>query len=331
MLVGNGSGGCCDCGDPEAFNPGAPRCGIHVISSPDRETPPLPNEIRESIKETMETALDFVIDIFSTTPMTKEEVDEAYCIDMAIESQIQYPDVEGDDEESEEGAWVAVLYNDEIHSYNDVIAQLTRIDPQKYTKAVAQKVAGLIDTVGRAAIVKDDDIHGVVKTAQSVMKIGLFCSVRTERDFLRECVASYILQWLMDCISIGVSVGGDEMVLREVMCQSLAGTWDRGINEPDWRVELDEHLYLAPKGSAWDVTSPSEGAQEERWVEGDYIRLDWILFFDARLWKSLRKCVKSIILGCLLGGKAEVAGAAVDLWGPRNWKRITGMRSSKIY
>jgi len=329
MLVGNGSGGCCDCGDPEAFNPGAPRCGIHVISTPDREVPPLPDEIRDAIKETMEAALDFVIDVYSTMPMKKDEVDESYCIDMAIESQLRYPDVEGNDKESDGGAWVAVLYNDEVHSYNDVTGQLARIDRQRYTKEVATEIAHVIDNIGRAAIVKEDDVHEVVIKAQGVMLIGLFCSVRTERDFLRECVASHVLHWLMDCISIGVSVGGDEMILREILCQSLAGKWEKGINEADWRVELDsadcendDEKFSDP---GWDVTSPSEGPPEERWIEGDYIRLDWILFFDSRLWKSLRKCIKSIILGCLLGGKAEVAGAAVDLWGPRNWKRITGM------
>jgi len=323
MLVGNGSGGCCDCGDPEAFNPGAPRCGIHVISTPDREVPPLPAEIRHSIKETIETALDFVIDIFSTTPMSKGEINEPQCIDIEIESRLRYPDVQSD-QDDDYGAWVAVLYNDEVHSYNDVIGQLNRVDRARYKKDAAMKVAAMIDSVGRAPIVKSNDLKAVVKAAQSIMQIGLFCSVRTERDFLRECVASYILHWLMDCISIGVSVGGDEMILREVMCQALAGLWNKGIEEADWRVELDRNENESYVGRDWITKPPTTGPPEELWVEADYIRLDWILFFDARLWKSLRKCVKSIILGCLLGGKAEVAGATVDLWGPRNWKRITG-------
>jgi hypothetical protein len=135
----------------------------------------------------------------------------------------------------------------------------------------------------------------------------------------------------MDCISIGVAVGGDEMILREVMCQVLAGPWRMGIEHPDPRVELEnsennpEGLHFGSAGAEWNTFSPPSDLAEERWVEHDYIRLDWILFFDARLWKMLRKCVKSIILGCLLGGKAEVAGSAIDHWGPRNWKRITGI------
>lgn len=325
MLVGNGSGGCCDCGDPEAFNPGAPRCGIHVISSPDRETAPLPDEIRLSIKETIETALDFFIDVFTPTPLVKDDMSEKMCDAFEEWSRLDYENLRPE-EEMDHGDWVAILYNDEVHSYPDVISQLSRINPQRYDSFVAMEVAKNIDTIGREAVMKSPDVKAVVKAAQAVMKIGLFCSIRTERDFLRECLGGYVLHWLMDCISIGVAVGGDEMVLREVMCQVLAGTWRRGITSKDPRVELEnaysEHEQI--RATDWVTSLPDSGPPEERWIEGDYIRLDWILFFDARLWKSLRKCVKSIILGCLLGGKAEIAGSAIDQWGPRNWKRITG-------
>jgi hypothetical protein len=325
MLVGNGSGGCCDCGDPEAFNSGAPQCGIHVISSPDRESAPLPDEIRTSIKETMETALDFFIDVFTPTPLIKDDMTDKMCDAFEEWSRLDYENL-SPELENNHGDWVAILYNDEVHSYPDVQSQLSRVDPLRYDTMTAENVAKSIDVVGRAAIMKSPDVKAVAKAAQSVMQIGLFCSIRTERDFLRECLGGYVLEWLMDCISIGVSVGGDEMVLREVMCQVLAGTWRIGIASKDPRVELD-NVYAPHEqicAADWATSLPTSGPLEERWVEGEYIRLDWILFFDARLWKSLRKCVKSIILGCLLGGKVEIAGAAIDQWGPRNWKRITG-------
>ena len=126
-----------------------------------------------------------------------------------------------------------------------------------------------------------------------------------------------------------------EMILREIMCQVLAGQWQMGIKHPDSRVELQPKSYpdRAPPVDArtpgWSALTPESGGIEERWIENEYIRLDWVLFFDARLWKSMRKCVKSIILGCLLGGKAEVAGSPIDQWGPRNWKRITGILSTR--
>jgi E3 ubiquitin-protein ligase UBR1 len=323
MLVGEGTGGCCDCGDPEAFHPSAPRCGIHVVV-PEREVQPLPEDLRRSIWETMATALDFAIDIFSTTPMMKEEVKEDVCKRNAEESQLVYAPSQHKEQE-DYGDWIAILWNDDIRSYNDVQSQLNLIDPERYDEEGGYIVAKKIDTVGREAIVKDPSLRTVVSIANTVMRVGLFCSVRTERDYLRECIAGYILEWLMDCIAVGVSVGGDEMILREIMCQILAKPWMRGIKQLDSRVELvndsdEDHL----PSSDWATNSPNSGPVEERWVEGQYIRLDWILFFDARLWKSLRKCIKSIIMGCILGGKAKVAGTAVDPWGPRNWKRITG-------
>lgn len=331
MLVGNGSGGCCDCGDPEAFHTGAPRCGIHVVSAPDREARPPADDLRHSIRETMETAIDFAIDVFSTSPLVKEEITEEKCRENAEWSQLLYGGISTDYEE-DYGDWVLTLYNDENHSYPDVMSQLKRIDPGRYEGRGAMEAAKSIDHIGREPIMKRPDLKSVITAGQSIMTIGLFCSVRTERDYLRECVGGYILEWLMDCISIGVSVGGDEMILREIMCQALAGPWRMGISHPDPRVELEPRkpkeyfpsetsIYL----SDWSTFNPLSFKIEERWIENEYIRLDWVLFFDARLWKSMRKCVKSIILGCLLGGKAEIAGSAIDQWGPRNWKRITGI------
>jgi hypothetical protein len=119
--------------------------------------------------------------------------------------------------------------------------------------------------------------------------------------------------------------------LREILCQVLAKPWSMGISHADSRVELDpppEEASSLPEKENWAVSSPDSDRLEECWSEHQYIRLDWILFFDARLWKRARKWVKSIILGCLLGGKAEVAGSPVDQWSPKNWKRITGNRFS---
>ena len=277
----------------------------------------------------METALDFVIDVFSPSPMHKSEVTKTQCRETEEWSRLKE---DPPSQEDEHPTWLVVLYNDEAHTYADVISQLTRADKRQYDENRGRETAEIIDTRGRAPILSTKDLGKAVQTAQGIMKIGLFCCVRSERDYVRECIAGYILQWLIDCISVGVSVGGDEMILREVMCQALAGPWQMGISHPDPRVELDPedtHDDATPNegfhASYWDVKSPESDLLEERWVEKEYIRLDWILFFDARLWKVLRKCVKSIILGCLLGGKAEVAGSAVDPWGPRNWKRITGI------
>jgi E3 ubiquitin-protein ligase UBR1 len=326
MLVGNGSGGCCDCGDPEAFNPGSPRCGIHVASTPDRQPPLLPAEVRESIKETMETALDFIIDVFSHTPMTKLEISDDWCAHIQDLSRLLYPEIPPEEEDEPDG-WVLILYNDESHSYKDVINKLKAVDSKLYDDKSAKEVATTIDNVGREIIKVYKTLEEAVEGAQTFLTIDLFCAVRTVKDGLREAVAGYVLQWLKDCISIGVSVGGDEMILREVLCQSLAGQWQRGVQKQDTRIELRGTDLGKRERDDWDVPKYTSGPIEERWVDGEYIRLDWILFLDARLWKTLRKGLKSIILGCLLGGKAEVAGTAVDLWGPRNWKRITGNSS----
>lgn len=322
VLIGNGSGGCCDCGDPEAFNPTAPRCAIHV-PVPEEQSTPVPDDVKSSIAETIATAIDFVIDVFSTMPLTHSEANERECYETANWAELNY---EGhqlkDDPKRGLGDWILTLYNDEKHSYADVTGKLEDMDPRRYNDDSAYAVAQQINSEGREAIMKSPKLQNVILEGLRIMRIGLFCSVRTERDYLREHLAGIILRWLKDCISVGVAVGGDEMILREIMCQVLAKPWNMGISHPDPRVELDGSPDIS--NSSWRVESPQSDKIEERWKEKEYIRLDWILFFDARLWKTLRKDVKSIILGCLLGGNAGIAGSSLDRWGPRNWKRITG-------
>jgi hypothetical protein len=290
--------------------------------------PEIPQDIRDSIKATMETAVDFVIDIFSTSPFSNADIFESVCMDTRTWAELNYG-VNSSEEEKEAGDWVATLYNDESHSFPDVVTQLRLLDSSIYPGETGMSIAEVVDQVGRAPILESPNLSKVVKGATGFGRIGLFCSVRTKRDYLRECLGAYILEWLNDCISIGVSVGGNEMILREILCEVLASPWSMGISKCDERIELDPSPPEQEKrfSSNWAVSSPDSDRIEEQWKERLYIRLDWILFLDCRLWKAPRKCVRSMILGCLLGGKAAVAGSTVDQWSPKNWKRITGMLS----
>jgi len=335
MLVGQGLGGCCDCGDPEAFNPGAPRCGIHVVSESEHEdTPRLPQQVINSMKETIETALDFVIDVFSYLPLMAEDVDDFVCDSFERQSRLHYS-CTSMPQESDFGDWIVVLYNDEVHTYPDVERHLKALDIVRFAPPNAQITATEVDTVGRAAIFKHPNLTNAIEAATKVMRTDLFCTVRTERDYTRETLAGYILDWIKTCISVGSCVGGDDLILRDLICQVLAAPWNMGIERADRRVELEDPDPLGPYMNAeWDVEGPCTDLIEERWYEEDYIRLDWILLFDCRYWKELRLSVRSIILGSLLGGKARVAGSAMDVddpWGPRNWKRITGMPGVSLF
>jgi Putative zinc finger in N-recognin (UBR box)/ATP-dependent Clp protease adaptor protein ClpS len=334
MLVGHGSGGCCDCGDPEAFHPDAPRCGIHVISQPEYVADLLPQDVLDSMKETFETALDFVIDVFSYVPLLAEDVDEFVCESFEEQAKLRYS-CTSDEQELDSGDWVVVLYNDEIHSYADVERLLKHIDSERFDGLNATHTATEIDTIGRTAIYKNPDMFEAIETAQKMMPTKLFCTVRTERDYTRETLAGYILEWFKTCISVGSCIGGDDLVLRDTICQVLAARWNMGIERADHRVELDDPGLTGPvKNAEWDIEVPDTDVVEESWYEESYIRLDWLLFFDCRFWKELRLSVRSIVLGSLLGGKARVAGSAMDTddpWGPRNWKRITGMSDQISY
>lgn len=65
-----GSGGCCDCADPEAWKVPL-QCEIHTeccSSEDEKSLPSLPEDIVESIRSTVQTVLDYILDVFTLAP-----------------------------------------------------------------------------------------------------------------------------------------------------------------------------------------------------------------------------------------------------------------------
>jgi hypothetical protein len=104
MSISPGAGGCCDCGDPEAWKVPV-ICGIHSIEAADQSekeedkenlssgsTSPgatprqlaesVPSDLKDSIRGTISGVLDFIIETLSTSPeeisfsRTAEEIEE---------------------------------------------------------------------------------------------------------------------------------------------------------------------------------------------------------------------------------------------------------------
>jgi len=155
--VNTGSGGCCDCGDPEAW-----KRPIHcVYHSPDASSPDssefekiqyeeiLPHDLLDSIHTTISTVLDFMLDTLSASPeemspLPEEEVkEEVKRAALYIRDPINNV--------GEEKLFAVVLWNDEHHSFHEVIERL--MDATGCSKAEAKAIAERVDSYVRNTII----------------------------------------------------------------------------------------------------------------------------------------------------------------------------------
>ncbi|KAJ3067539.1 hypothetical protein HK102_007389, partial [Quaeritorhiza haematococci] len=161
--IATGSGGCCDCGDPEAWKVPV-QCKYHSpisnksegatgemhsnenggVGADDEESKtqrvPLPEPLINSMRTTIATVLDFITDVLASTPhplslrATPDEIRAA-----------NPPEGEEETLAESEGRmlYCCVLWNDEVHSFQEVIAQV--VEAKRCASAEAKRVAERVD------------------------------------------------------------------------------------------------------------------------------------------------------------------------------------------
>ena len=109
------AGGCCDCGDPEAWriDPGRP---AH-LDEPDTVKVHLPQEALERARHYVSSIIKFIIDTIAHSPTE-------FTPPSNIPKVKSLPTLKPDTP-SEAGPWSVVLWNDERHSFDEVIEQVS--------------------------------------------------------------------------------------------------------------------------------------------------------------------------------------------------------------
>ncbi|CAF1230767.1 unnamed protein product [Rotaria sp. Silwood1] len=130
-------GGYCDCGDPEAWKQYV-HCNLHLPHDDNNESADdivnrLPSDLRLRAKRLFNILLRFIIKLLCT---------ENYQ-DIPNELKNEYWD--GDHKK-----YVTILFNDEVHTYDQVIHVLSRAI--QCTKQEGHELASLVDREGRTAI-----------------------------------------------------------------------------------------------------------------------------------------------------------------------------------
>ncbi|SCV71410.1 BQ2448_2998 [Microbotryum intermedium] len=113
------------------------------------------------------------------------------------------------------GPWSVVLWNDEKHSFEQVIDQVTRATGVSRKRAAA--MAQEIDTHGRAIVVNSNDPARLVVIARVISAIDLAVTVRLSTETFYEQVVGELIDMLRDLTN--VDVGGKGSVLTETIAK----------------------------------------------------------------------------------------------------------------
>lgn len=259
MSLNGGSGGCCDCGDKEAWRTEI-KCRYHYTSGKRAEVREVDVNpaIERVIRNTVATALDFAIDILvhsknsakapSLRDSTNPTIDAhlatltgpAY--DHKIEAELVY-------------SWSTVLWNDEKHDFDEVIDIVKR--SCKATKAYGKEIATLVDRRGRATVYTGN-LEEAIRVAEQLGRIKLGVTVRSSRDIFREDMVEVIIFLLQDLANLSVTTTGGQrnsQAVRRIICEEMCSPWRRGIGP----LQSDPHI----KGEHVPMLDSDDDADED--------------------------------------------------------------------
>ncbi|KAL4064755.1 hypothetical protein V8B97DRAFT_1875789 [Scleroderma yunnanense] len=294
FFIAQQSGGCCDCGDPEAWRrclqcPHHPMLDdqeqlLHASQNTSDATPRVlprsvaeseihhvpnypfrascPLELRESMARTIAYALDFLLDTLDYSP------DEPSIPTNEADLRLQ-PSADP----MQKDQYCIVLWNDDKHSFDEVIQLLC--DTTNRERAEAANLAHIIDESGREIVDMNTNAARLLEIAQIISKIELGVTVRRAYDTFREQVSMVIIEWLVDLTRS--RLGTDTLVIREVIAAELLSPRRR-----------ESNIY----GSGPQIPDLSSDLPNP-------CRIDWLFLYHTRLWKKPRMCLKEMYASIL--------------------------------
>lgn len=239
----SGNGGCCDCGDPEAWK--APViCAIHAdvpskSSGKTQDSPQLPSELLESIRMTVGRTFDYICDVISCSPeqLRLQKTEDSIRQDEQISHLASKWYEEADDPEPE---FALILWNDEKHTVDGVKNQVSRACKRELQ--FGEDRANETNDVGRSVVTYSKDVKWLLKVAKIIEEIKITVTVRSSRDTFREQMCGTMIEWLQDID--GCAVGQDHGILRNTICEEILKPWRTGsaaVHSTVGKDGLDDH------------------------------------------------------------------------------------------
>lgn len=251
--LSSGNSGCCDCGDPEAWK--LPMfCTIHSLWEGPRDTKgkgkdgTLPEDLVSSMRMTISRAVDYMCDVLSCSPEQLRQVKTVESIEQdERQSRLSSMYCGGDTESP--GEYAVLLWNDEKHTVQDVQQQVARACRVSLAKGMER--AYETDAIGRSIVMYDTDIEKLVEVAEILERIRVTVTIRSSRDTFREQMCGGIVEWLLDIA--GCSVGNDNFITRQLVCEELLKPWSKGSPATHAEVSnIDDECKIEEEGPSQD-------------------------------------------------------------------------------
>ncbi|KNC99335.1 uncharacterized protein SPPG_05583 [Spizellomyces punctatus DAOM BR117] len=352
--IASGTGGCCDCGDPEAWRVPI-NCTYHYLHPSVSSLSPsdqhnvadiapsytqVPEEVIAPIRSTIATVFDFILDTLMeapvdlTLPASTEAIEEANPPETQEQST---PDGLGQPQLK----FACVLWNDETHSFQEVIDQVmeaVRVDDDE-----AKGVAEAVDFHGRQVVKVSSQLPRLLSIARIISQIGLTVSIRSARETFREEVVGVLIGWLKNLPKqvVGVRRMTDvtyepiDAMVRRLICEEMCANrrqikvrFTGRMISPTLSEEEDDVAILDPAEEAHamndNINNERRDAQVEarrylaRSQEGQRLRIDHLLLADVKLWKEARNSLRELYIGTMIVSGDE-------------YKRVMGFRFARNY
>ena len=263
-------GGCCDCGDKEAWNSNI-KCQFHAWETAAPPSYDLPSDLRGLLESTLNCVVDYIIDTLDYSP------EEA--VPPVDESSIRG----APNDLHRNGPYAVVVWNDEKHSFDEVTSQL--LDITDYTREHALSLTDKVDgevsmrhdvlssrspsvLQGRAVISILPHLGNAMGIASRLSQIDLGVTVRKASDTFREQLSAFLIEWLVDLVKCRIN-GTDAVTLKKMVASCLF--------EPRTR-----HGSTVALPNLLNNNNPS--------------RLEWLFLYHARLWKRPRLNLKDLYI-----------------------------------
>ncbi|KAG0667442.1 E3 ubiquitin-protein ligase ubr1 [Maudiozyma exigua] len=326
--------GICDCGDEEAWNQEL-HCKANDVkrgNESDDENDILFN--KESVSLALRESLNYFIDLFNQnieplptftkdiTMYLRQLVQEKKMDDLkAFLEDLKYKNIFAD--VGSEDHFAVMIYNDEYHNYSQATTALRQGSPDNvHTDILTSK----IDSEGRAMLKCSDDVDTLMPGFFAVQTNGLCATLTSWSEYIHQESCKYIVQWMAHCLTIPIS--NYQTVFRETLGEVLTesdqclGSNDSPIPAvntyfPNKLPRFYGHKFLdlslldpynnIPEGyhkmlPASELNSISNTSNETVPIEGkeyENTRLQYLLYFDNRFWKKLRKDLQNVIIPTL--------------------------------
>lgn len=248
------------------------------------------------------------------------------CISGYEQDGDQRPAQEETTEELEDSSYTVMIYNDEFHNYAQATTAIRQGVPDNMHTDLLTSV---IDGEGRAMLKCSKSLSAVIGGFFAVQTNGLSATLTKWSEYIHQETCKYMIMWLLHCLAIPDDIFQSFFrdALGEVLCDECSVITDkkdmRPVIEKYFHNKLDEsnpyvyadlcilngnriplgrHKYLDES----DCTNIALTLNETKFFKNKEYRnsrLQYLLFFDNRYWKRLRKDLQNVIIPTLSSHK----------------------------